>query len=193
VVLYSDKSPVTDDGSAVQVAIVSGGGGGGGGGGDASAANQLILNDSIGAADVDAASSDTANTGGLIALFKRLLQRFTTLLGVLPATRGVQTPTNSLSVAASLPVATSATIATLQTANPGSGYATFSSATCSSLEIFNNTGTAIEYRRGGTGSTFPILNGTSRLIIAIANANEISIRRVDQSNTQVTANAEIFV
>lgn len=54
-------------------------GGGGGGGGDASAANQVITNDQLGATNEAAAGTDTA-TSGLNGLFKRLLQRLTTLL-----------------------------------------------------------------------------------------------------------------
>lgn len=74
--------------------LVSGGTGGGSGGGDASAANQLLGNASLASIDADigapadaAASTDTG-TFSLIALFKRLLAKFTV---------GFSTPSASLS------------------------------------------------------------------------------------------------
>lgn len=100
--------------------------------------------------------------------------------------------THSLETSGSVPVAGSAVILALQTANPGTGWATFAAQACTALDLVNNSGTTIEYRRGGTGAAMPIPTGTARMIIGITNANEISIRRVDQSNTQVTIQAEAF-
>ncbi len=84
----------------------------------------------------------------------------------------------------------SASIVSAQTASTGTNYTAFSSQACWGLDIVNNSGVAIEYRRGATGSTIPIPSGTSRLITGIYNANQIDIRRVDTSNTQVTITAE---
>lgn len=39
----------------------------------------------------------------------------------------------------------------------------------------------------------PVRDGESRLVVGIANASEISVRRADQLNTQVTVAAEAFV
>ena len=64
------------------------------------------------------------------------------------------------------------------------------SAACDALDLVNNTGVAVEYRRGGAGSTVTVPTGASRLIVGIANANEIAVRRVDLSNTQVVVQAE---
>lgn len=81
----------------------------------------------------------------------------------------------------------------LATSNPGSGFAQFGTQACTSLDLVNNTGTTLEYRRGGSGTIFiPVPPGTSRLIQGIANANQIYVRRVDQSNTVVTTVAEAF-
>jgi hypothetical protein len=38
-----------------------------------------------------------------------------------------------------------------------------------------------------------VLSGASRLIVGITNANQIEVRRVDTSNTQVTIQAEALV
>lgn len=160
------------------------------GGGEGGSIDLTETNSRVGPTNEAAAASDTA-TSGLNGLVKRLLQRVTTVIDRLP-TLGAKPVTGSIAVAPTLPSATTVTITSLQTAAIGANFVTFSSVECSSLEIFNNTGTAIEYRRGGTGTTFPILSGTSRIIIGLSNANQISLRRVDQSNTQVTVNVEVF-
>lgn len=99
---------------------------------------------------------------------------------------GVHTPHQRSSV----PTASSATILTLTTAATGTNWTAFGSTACVALDIVNNTGTTIEYRRGGAGNTIPILSGSSRMIVGITNANSIEVRRVDTSNTQVTLTAE---
>lgn len=93
----------------------------------------------------------------------------------------------------SVPGAVSATILSLTTAATGSNYTAFSSQTCQSLDIVNTSSVAIEYRRGATGNAMTILSGSSRLVVGITNANEIDVRRVDQSNTQITIPAEAIV
>jgi hypothetical protein len=91
-----------------------------------------------------------------------------------------------------LPVVSSAVILALTTNATGATFTAFGSLACTALDIVNQTGVTIEYRRGGTGTAFPIPSGSSRLVIGIANANEISVRRVDQSGVTVTVNAEGF-
>jgi len=81
-------------------------------------------------------------------------------------------------------------IMTVQTNATGSNWVDFASNPCDALDIVNNTGAAIEYRRSGTGSSIQIPNGGSRLVAGVKNSNEISVRRVDLSNTQVTLTAE---
>jgi len=93
----------------------------------------------------------------------------------------------------SVPGAVSATIMSLTTAATGSNYTAFSSQACNSLDIVNTSSVSIEYRRGGAGNTMTILSGSSRLVVGITNASDISVRRVDQSNTQITIPAEAIV
>lgn len=89
-----------------------------------------------------------------------------------------------------IPMASTITIISAQTAATGTNYTAFGSNVCDSMDIVNNSGYAIEYRRGAAGLTIPIPTGSSRLIVGIANSNEIDIRRVDTSNTQITITAE---
>lgn len=90
----------------------------------------------------------------------------------------------------SVPGAVSATIMSLTTAATGTNYTAFSSQTCQALDIVNTSSVAIEYRRGATGNSMTILSGSSRLVTGITNANQIDVRRVDTSNTQITIPAE---
>lgn len=71
-------------------------------------------------------------------------------------------------------------------------YGVFTAAACARMDIVNNTGVTIEYRRDGAGATMRIPDGSSRLIEGITNASQIGIRRTDQSATQVTVDAELF-
>jgi hypothetical protein len=98
--------------------------------------------------------------------------------------------TKTAPLPASLPLAASATIMSVTTAATGSNWTAFSSQACNALDIVNTASVAIEYRRGGAGDAMTILSGSARLVVGIANANEIQVRRVDQSNTQVTIPAE---
>lgn len=93
----------------------------------------------------------------------------------------------------SVPGAASATIMSLTTAAIGTNYTAFSSQVCNSLDIVNTSSVAIEYRRGATGNSMTILSGSSRLVVGISNANQIDVRRVDTSNTQITIPAEAIV
>ena len=89
-----------------------------------------------------------------------------------------------------VPTASSVTIMSLTTAATGTNWTSFSSQTCNSLDIVNSSAVAIEYRRNGTGNSMTILSGSTRLVVGITNANEIDVRRVDTSNTQITIPAE---
>lgn len=87
---------------------------------------------------------------------------------------------------------TSVSITSAQTAATGTNWTAFASAACTRLDLVNLTGTDIEYRRGGTGSTFILPDGSGRMIEGLTDADEIEVRRVDTSNTQVTVQAEAF-
>lgn len=89
-----------------------------------------------------------------------------------------------------IPTVGLAVILTVQTAAIGTNWTAFGSQACAALDIVNETGTVIEYRRDGAGSAMPIGISVSRLVTGITNANQISVRRRDTSNTQVTVTAE---
>jgi hypothetical protein len=78
----------------------------------------------------------------------------------------------------------------VQSAATGTNWTTLTTAVCDFLRVCNATGTLIEYRRGGAGSGMHLPNGTTIDILAISNADEISFRRNDVSNTTVTLTAE---
>ena len=90
----------------------------------------------------------------------------------------------------SVPVANSVAVMTLTTAATGTNWTAFSSQACNALDIVNSSSVSIDYRRGGAGNAMTILSGSSRLIVGISNASDISVRRTDTSNTQVTIPAE---
>ncbi len=73
-------------------------GGGGGGAGDASAANQTTQITQLGAVTETAPATDTASSG-LNGRLQRIAQRLTSLIAQLPASLGIKTAANSLSVA----------------------------------------------------------------------------------------------
>lgn len=114
---------------------------------------------------------------------------------------GQKTKTNSLSITpasdaifyGSLPTVSSGTILSLTTNATGTTYTEFSSQACTALDLVNNSGTTIEYRRGATGTAMQLPDKSARLILGITNANQIDVRRTDVSNTQVTLQAEAFV
>lgn len=92
-----------------------------------------------------------------------------------------------------VPNATTVTIITATTAATGTNYTAYGSNTCNAIDIVNNSGTVIEYRRGAAGAAIPIQAASSRLVIGISNSNAIDIRRTDTSNTQVAVVAECIV
>ena len=76
-----------------------------------------------------------------------------------------------------------------QTAATGTNWTPFGSQPCKQLTVHNNTGTVVEVSVGGTGVGIPIQTGMFYTFFGLTNASELSIRRVDQSNTQVTVQA----
>ena len=92
-----------------------------------------------------------------------------------------------------IPGATSATILSATTAAGGTTFVAFGSQACSALDVVNNSGVTIEIRRDGAGVAIPLLPGQARLFVGIANANQLGVRRLDQSTTQVTVHGEALV
>src|SRR5262245_39701910 len=80
----------------------------------------------------------------------------------------------------------------VQTAATGSNYTAFAAQPCKQLTIVNNTGTALEVKDasdGASGVALPIADGGIYTFYGLSNAAQLSVRRVDTSNTQVTAKA----
>lgn len=73
------------------------------------------------------------------------------------------------------------------TSATGANWVTLPTLACDSVVLINNTGADLEVRRGGAGVAVPVLDSCGLEFESLTNANELSIRRVDQSNTQVTA------
>lgn len=84
------------------------------------------------------------------------------------------------------------TIFLTTTSTTGTNFVTPSSLECELLTVINDTGTDIEYRRGGAGSSMVILAGQTYQISGITNANQLSFKRKDSRNTQVVIRAEAF-
>lgn len=72
----------------------------------------------------------------------------------------------------------------------GATFVAFANQLCDQLCIENNTSYIIEVQKGGTGNTLQIQPGSSRLFGGISNANQLAIRRLDQTATTVTVQAE---
>lgn len=89
-------------------------------------------------------------------------------------------------------VYTTVTILSQATNATGANFNTFPAQACSSLDVVNNTGVDIQYRRNAAGNTMTIPAGTSRLVQGITNANQVGVRRVDQQAGLVTIEAEAF-
>ena len=77
-----------------------------------------------------------------------------------------------------------------QTSASGATYVVLASVVCRVVTITNNTGVVIDVQRDGAGTAFPLPASTSKSFVVRANANELSIKRDDSSNTQVTVNWE---
>lgn len=97
---------------------------------------------------------------------------------------------NETSGAFSMPGNPTVTILNATTNAVGANWTAFAAQSCRMLDVANVTGTDIEYRRNAAGNAMRIPDGGSRLILGITNADQIQIRRVDQSNTQVVVTAE---
>jgi hypothetical protein len=76
-----------------------------------------------------------------------------------------------------------------QTAATGANYTAFASQACKQLTVMNDTGTTIVVAVGGTGVAVPVFTSTYYTFYGLTNANNLSVKRSDSSNTQVTVKA----
>jgi len=89
----------------------------------------------------------------------------------------------------------SATLVSKATNATGSTWQAFDSQACDRLDIYNDTGVDIEwsYSPGSASLKVKIAAGGGHKVPGITNANQVMIRRVDQSNTPVTVVASAQV
>lgn len=153
------------------------------------AATEATLDARTGALTETAPASDTASSG-INGRLQRIAQRITSLIALLPASLGPKAGASSLSVVEATP--TTVTIVSLQTNATGATYNAFSSQACEMLDIVNTQPAAVdlEVRRGGSGNTIVVPAGSSRMFVGLSNASGLQVRRLDQSNTQVTFTGE---
>jgi hypothetical protein len=94
-----------------------------------------------------------------------------------------------------VPRLTSVTNASVATSGTGATFVPLASAACNAVEFINTAPAAvdIEYRRGGAGVAINIPAGASFPVLGVTNANQLDIRRVDQSNTPQTVYYHVWV
>lgn len=75
------------------------------------------------------------------------------------------------------------------TAATGTNWTAFGSQALRQLTISNQTGATLEFRQGGAGVGFQVPTANFYTFFGLTNANQIEVRRVDTTNTQVTVTA----
>lgn len=152
-------------------------------------ATEATLDARTGALTETAPASDTASSG-INGRLQRIAQRITSLIALLPASLGPKAGSASLSVVEATP--TTVTIVSLQTNATGTTYNAFGSQACEMLDLVNTAPSAVdlEVRRGGSGNTIVVPAGSSRMFVGLSNASDLQVRRLDQSNAQVTFTGE---
>lgn len=101
----------------------------------------------------------------------------------------VKTPTLDNGKQPVIPSMTAGGNLSVQTAATGTNWTAFASQALKQLTVSNQTGTNLEFRQGGAGVGFIVPNISIFTFFGITNANQIEVRRVDTSNTQVTVTA----
>lgn len=79
-----------------------------------------------------------------------------------------------------------AAIGSIQTSATGATWVAIGAGRARTAHLINDTGTAIEFRLSGAGSSINVASNTGFSIRGIVNLSEIEIRRTDVSGTQVT-------
>lgn len=73
------------------------------------------------------------------------------------------------------------------TSATGANYVPLASQLCKSVTIINATGQSLDVTKDGGTTKVVLPTGASFTFSNIANANQVSVRRTDLSNTSVTA------
>ena len=78
-------------------------------------------------------------------------------------------------------------IGTVTTSATGTTYVPIAtSGPANKVDLMNTSGTAIEVRLGGTGSTFQVASGVGYTLTGLKALSQVEVRRADSSGTQVT-------
>lgn len=77
----------------------------------------------------------------------------------------------------------------LQTSATGGNFATLPAQSCRHVTIANRSGTDIEVQQDGAGDAYPVMTGTYFTFYGLSDLSQLAVRRIDQSNAQVTVNA----
>lgn len=75
------------------------------------------------------------------------------------------------------------------TAATGTNWTAFAAQACKQLTVSNQTGVTILVQQGGAGVGFQIPPGAMAPFYGLSNANQLGIKRQDDSNSQVTVTA----
>jgi hypothetical protein len=94
---------------------------------------------------------------------------------------------NAANKSAVMPVSSASGYGSVQTANPGTTFVALSQQVAGSVTIINNTGTTLEISKDGGATKIQLPTAASFCVNFITDANQVSVRRADTSNTQVTA------
>jgi hypothetical protein len=93
---------------------------------------------------------------------------------------------NSQNKSQVMPVSSSSAYAAIQTSATGSTFVTLPDVIAGSATFINNTGTTINVSKDGGTNFMQIPTGASFCVDFIQNTNQVSVKRADNSNTQVT-------
>ena len=86
---------------------------------------------------------------------------------------------------------TPVTIGTVTTSDTGANWVALADHAGRYVDFQNTSEHDLEYQRGGAGNSMRIPASSGRVIPVSANANELSVRRVDTDNAQITCSYEV--
>jgi hypothetical protein len=94
---------------------------------------------------------------------------------------------NAANKSAVMPVSSASGYGSVQTSATGTTFVALSQQVAGSVTIINNTGTTLEISKDGGTTKIQLPTAASFCVNFITDANQVSVRRADTSNTQVTA------
>jgi hypothetical protein len=94
---------------------------------------------------------------------------------------------NAANKSAVMPVSSASGYGSVQTSATGATFVALSQQVAGSVTIINNTGTTLEISKDGGTTKIQLPTAASFCVNFITDANQVSVRRADTSNTQVTA------